>query len=229
MRRLVATTLVGTTLLAGCTAPGTSTDEMQLSDTVTAAGPATSPTTSKPAGTVLPVTGNVTAVALDPRTHTLAVAGDKLWLYQLDNLTADPRTVTLPGGATAMSVTATGLTVSLGSAQQIAEVSLPDGRVTPLPVAGVAVGATQDGDQTLVALSDRKAIDVVRGGKQERQISGGLYSADAVVTVGGTPWCWTGCARPCSTWTCPAGRSAPGSGRARARRTRSWTGSGECW
>jgi DNA-binding beta-propeller fold protein YncE len=186
LRRLLATTLVGTTLLAGCTAPGTSSDELQVSDTVTAAGPAISPTTSQPAGTVLPPRGNITAVAVDPRTRTLAVAGEQptIWLYQLDNLAADPRALALPGNTTAMTVTSTGLTVSLGPAQQIAEVSLPDARVTSLPVTGVAAGATQDGDQTLVALSDRKAIDVVRGGRQERQISGGLFSADAVVTVG---------------------------------------------
>jgi len=182
----VGTTLLGTPLLAGCTAPGTSSDELQVSDSVTAAGPATSPTTSTPAGTVVPVADHVTAIVADTAHRVLVLATDQaaLLLVGLDSPTTAPRTVPLPGPATALSVTATGVVASVGSARQVVSVVLPAGTVSSTPVDGVPAGTTQDGDQTLVTLQDRKAVDVVRDGRSQKQISGGLYSADAVLTVG---------------------------------------------
>ncbi|TCO61051.1 YncE family protein [Actinocrispum wychmicini] len=186
MRRLVATVTVGTALLAGCSPSAKSGDELQVSDSVTAAGPAISPATSHPAGTVVPVGANVTGIVADPRSRLLTLATDKasVLLVSMDTPGAEPRTVPLPGPATALTVTPTGVLASVGSARQIVAIALPAGSVSSVPVDGAPAGTSQDGDQTLVTLSDQKAIDVVRDSRAQRRISGGLYSADQVLTVG---------------------------------------------
>ncbi|MEV4313228.1 hypothetical protein [Actinocrispum sp. NPDC049592] len=185
MRRLVATLAAGTTLLAGCST-SEPTDELQVSESVTAASPATSPGTSSPAGTVVPVGATVTALVADPKSRTLALATDKasVLLLSLDNLGEPARTVALPGPATALSLGSDGALASVGSARQVVRISLPSGSVSSVPVDGTPAGVSQAGDQTLVALQDRKSVDVVSGGRSQRQISGGLFSADQVLSVG---------------------------------------------
>jgi hypothetical protein len=185
LRRLVATLAAGTTLLAGCSTSAEPTDELQVSESVTAATPATSPATSSPAGTVVPVGANVTALVADPKTRLLALATDKatVQLLSLDH-PGPAQTVSLPGPATALTLTPSGLLASVGSARQVVRISLPSASVSAVPVDGMPAGVSQSGDQTLVALPDRKAVDVVRGDKSQRQISGGLFSADQVLAVG---------------------------------------------
>jgi hypothetical protein len=185
LRRLIATLAAGT-LLAGCSSQGEPTDELQVGDSVTAAGPATSPATSTPAGTVVPVAGNVTSIVADARSRTLAIALDKpsVLLVNLDTPSSPPQAVPLPGPATALTPTSDGLLASVGSAKQLVRIALPAATVSTVAVEGAPAGASQSGDRTLVALGNRKAVDVVQDGKSQREISGGLYSADQVLSVG---------------------------------------------
>jgi hypothetical protein len=134
----------------------------------------------------VPVAANVTAAVADTHSRVLALATDKpaVLLLNLDTPTAPPRSVSLPGPATALTLTSSGLLASVGSAKQLVRIALPDGTTSSTPVDGAPAGATQDGDRTLVALQDRKAVDVVQADKSQKQISGGLYSADQVLTVG---------------------------------------------
>jgi hypothetical protein len=184
LRRLVATLVAGTTLLAACSSGAASTDELQVSDSVAAAGPASSPSTSTPAGTVVPVAGNVTAIVASAGVLALATDKPNLLLLDLATPTAPSRSVTLPGPATTLSATPNGLLASIGSTHHLVQISLPSATTATTQVDGTPGGTTQSGDRTLVALSDRKAVDVLQGDKSQRQISGGLFSADQVLTVG---------------------------------------------
>jgi hypothetical protein len=187
LHRLVALAVGATLLLTGCSSTAEPKDALQVTESVTAAEPASSPAVSTPAGTVVPVAGNITAIVADTRTRTLALAlsTPSVLLLNLDSLSSQARTVALPGPATALSVTPAGLLASVGSARQLVSIALPDATTSATPVSGTPGGTTQNGAQTLVALSDRKAVDVLSGGKSERQISGGLFSADQVLTAGG--------------------------------------------
>jgi hypothetical protein len=187
LRRLLVTLAAGTTLLAGCTTSANPTDELQVSDSVTAAGPAASPATSNPAGMVVPVDGNVTAVVADARDRVLAIATDKpvVLLAKLDKPSEPPRSLPLPSPATALTLAPDGLWVSMRASKQLYRFDLPDASAeTRVQIAGAPGGVSQDGDRTFVALPDRKAVEVVKGGLAQREISGGLYSADQVLTVG---------------------------------------------
>jgi hypothetical protein len=186
LHRLVAV-VAGVTLLAGCSSTAEPRDELQVTDQVTAAGPATSPTTSAPAGTIVPVPAKITSIVAVPQARQLALAtdGPQLTLLSLTDPAAAPKTVPLPGPVTALSVVHGGLLASIGSAKQLVKVSLPAGTTSVQPVDGTPGSAVQNGDVTLVPLSDRKAVDVVRAGKTEKQISGSMFSADQVLTAGG--------------------------------------------
>jgi hypothetical protein len=186
LHRLVAV-VAGVTLLAGCSQTAEPRDELQVTDQVTAAGPATSPATSTPGGTIVPFAGNITSIMAVPRTKQLALAtdGPQLTLLSMTDPAAAPTQVPLPGPATALSMTTEGLLVSVGTAKQLVTVSLPSGQTSAQPVDGTPGSALREGDVTLVPLSDRKAVDVVRAGKTEKQISGSMFSADQVLTAGG--------------------------------------------
>ncbi|MET0135237.1 MAG: hypothetical protein ABW215_16785 [Kibdelosporangium sp.] len=174
-----------TLLLTGCSSTAEPKDELQVTASVTAAVPATSPTSSTPAGTVVPVGGNVTVMTADQRTRTLALAmaTPVVLLLDLDS-PGQARSVSLPAPATALTVTADGLLASIGSAKQLVRIALPAATTSTQQVSGTPGAAAQDGDRTLVPLSDRKAVDVLQGGTSQREITGSMFSADQVLTVG---------------------------------------------
>jgi sugar lactone lactonase YvrE len=133
---------------------------------------------------VVPVAGNVTAIVAT--SGVLALATDKPAVLLLDLATpsSPPRSVSLPGPATALTVTSNGVLASVGSAHQLVQISLPSGGTSTTQIDGTPGGATHSGSRTLVALLDRKAVAVLQDGRSQRQISGGLFSADQVLTAG---------------------------------------------
>ncbi|MCG8920448.1 hypothetical protein L6E12_32240 [Actinokineospora sp. PR83] len=193
MRPLVVIALVvstGASLLAGCSSDAQPTDELMLSSNPVAATAARSPAQTKvPAGTVLPLAAPVTAVATDERTRTLAVAVStppSVQLYDLDKLGAAPRSVALPGPATALAVAAPGgpVLASTGEQNAVVRVDLASATATPTTVDGDPVAATGYRSDTLVAVRGGKGVAVLRGDQVQRVISGGLLSADQVYGVG---------------------------------------------
>ncbi|ONI80043.1 hypothetical protein ALI144C_24520 [Actinosynnema sp. ALI-1.44] len=191
MRRLIAAvsgmTLLAGSSLTGCSQAAEPRDELQATDTVTAALPATSPATSTPVGTVVPLPHKITSTVAVPRTRTLALAttDPALLLLNLDDPTAPARTVTLPGPATALTATADSLLASIGTGKQVVTVPLPaPTALSARPVQGSPGTVAVTGDRTLVPLTDTKAIDVLRGGTVEKRITGSVFSADQVLTTG---------------------------------------------
>lgn len=194
---LVTTTVV-VALCAGCSS-GTSQDGLQVSAAVVAAAPAVSPPASAPAGTVLlPAAGgpggagwqsaDVSAMVVDNTTRTLAVAVTKppqLWLYSLNNLTAAPRTVDLPGPVGQLSLARAGgpVLAPVPAANQVVQVALPTGTTTVVPVPGGPTSAAVVGGQLLVAVPGRRVVDVVSGGQVVRGVSGNA-EPDQVFAVG---------------------------------------------
>lgn len=173
----------------GCSNEAAETDELQQVDNPVAATAATSPPAATPAGTVLPA-GDVDAMGVHERSRTLAAAVTEppsLLLYSLDDPAAAPRSVPLPGPASAIDPIDGGLAVAVPTAGIIAKVSLPDGVVTPLKVDGTPSGTTVADGRTLVAAGNRKAVDVVDGDRVSRSITGQLYSADQVFAAGNRP------------------------------------------
>jgi DNA-binding beta-propeller fold protein YncE len=185
LHRLVAV-VAGASLLAGCSTAEPR-DELQVTETVTAAQPAVSPAVSTPAGTVVPLADKITAIVAVPQAKqlVLATSGAELRLLDLADPAAPPRTVPLPGPATALTATPDGVLASVSSAKQLVKVSLPAGTSSAQTLDGTPGAAAESGDLTLVPLSDRKAVDVVRAGKTQKQIAGSMFSADQVLTTGG--------------------------------------------
>jgi hypothetical protein len=187
---LVAIPLAGALLLSGCSSGTKQTDDLQIvANPVAATAPSSPAAAAPPVGKVISESSAVTALATDPSTRTLAVALAKppsVLLYALDTPGSAPRSVPLAGIAERLTVSAGHVLASIPSKAQLAEVSLPDGALTTVPIDGQPAGATTVGGETLVAVRDRKAIEVVDGGKVTKTISGGLYSADDVVTSGAT-------------------------------------------
>jgi hypothetical protein len=183
---LVAIGLAGMLVLTSCSEGGG--DALQVvADPVAATAPVSPETTVEPAGAVIE-TADVTALATDPVSRTLAVAVSQppsVLLLDLDEPDSKPGTVALPGPAENLSVQAGQFVASVPGAGSVVWVE-PSGnvaRTVPVPGAPVAT-ATQDG-QALVAVRDRKAVQVLAGGTVTKTISGKLYSADQLVTAGG--------------------------------------------
>ncbi|WP_157440120.1 YncE family protein [Actinokineospora inagensis] len=171
-------------LVAGCSSDDQPSDELMVTDNPVAATPARSPAVATPpAGTVLPLTDAVTALATDPSSRTLAVAtGAQVRLYDLDALSTAPRVVTLPGPTG--SLTSGGDGVLLAAVPgKVVRISVPGGGVSESAVDGSVVDAAAYQGGTLVAVRDRKQVTVLDGDKT-RTISGGLLSADQVYSVG---------------------------------------------
>ncbi|MQA10287.1 MAG: hypothetical protein GEU98_17385 [Pseudonocardiaceae bacterium] len=176
-------------LVAGCDSGGAAQDELQAVDNPKAAKPARSPAAKNPDGSVFGLPGNASSVLADPRSRTLAVALDKptsVLLYPLDRLDARPRTVPLPGRAESLNLAGPGgpVLASVGSAHKVVRIDLPNGQASQVPVGGTATFATRQGSRTLVALRDRRGVQVLDGARPLRTISGGLYSADQVFALG---------------------------------------------
>ncbi|GHE81624.1 lipoprotein [Amycolatopsis deserti] len=180
--------LVCALVLSGCSSKSAdSTDTLQVvANPVAATAPASPPPTAAPAGTVITVPGEVTAVAADPATGTLAVAvADAVLLYRSADLAAAPVRVPVAGRVEQLRVSGGVLLATLPAAGQVARIALPGGEVSTLAVAGQPAGAVVEGDRTLVAVRDRKAVEVFTGGQPTKTIQGQLYSADDVLVAGG--------------------------------------------
>ncbi|TQJ00578.1 hypothetical protein FB471_0211 [Amycolatopsis cihanbeyliensis] len=176
-------------LLAGCSSgSGGVEDDLQVVDNPVAATPVPSPAVSvPPAGTVLKPAGDVVALATDPATATLAVAvrePSSVLLYDLGDLDAEPRSVPLPGGAEQVAGVEGGLLASMPGAGAVARIALPEATVETVPLDGAPVSAVRRGQDTLVALPDRKAIEVLVGDEVRGTVTGQLYSADEVLLAG---------------------------------------------
>lgn len=186
---LSALALVTVLLATGCSSDGAG-DELQVVENPVAAQAAHSPPpATRPIGTVLPHSAGVSALAIDEQSRTLAIALEQptsVLLYNLDDLGAEPRQVPLPGGASRL-VAGTGEVVATLPAQhQVARIAVPEGRVNAIDVDGEPAAARPHGEGMLVALRDRKAIEVRSGGAVTKTITGELYSADDVLTAGDT-------------------------------------------
>ncbi|AIJ23506.1 YncE family protein [Amycolatopsis methanolica] len=179
--------LVCALVLSGCSSKsGDSTDTLQVvADPVAATAPVSPQPAAAPAGTVI-ASPEVTALAADPATGTLAVAvPDAVLLYRAADLAAAPLRVPVAGRAEHLRVSGGVLLATLPAAGQVARIALPGGEVSTLTVAGQPAGAVVEGDRTLVAVRDRKAVDVFSGGQLTKTIEGQLYSADDVLQAGG--------------------------------------------
>ena len=187
VRRFAAVSLVAILLLSGCAPNGKPTDDLQVVANPVAATAPVSPAAAAPPAGKLVGTSSVTALTIDPTTRTLAVAvadPPSVLLYNLDALDAAPRTVPLPGAAGQLSASPGQVLASVPARAQVTKISLPDGAITTLAVDGQPASARTSGGQTLVAVRDRKAIEVFNGDKLTKTITGQLYSADDVLTSG---------------------------------------------
>jgi len=182
LRREVAVLLmVCAAVGSGCSAEQQG-DELMVTDNPVAAVAAVSPpAATTPEGTVTALADDVAAMAFEPESGTLAVAGkDTVRLYPLTSALGEPRTV---------DVTAESLTVDDGAflaagRNEVVRVSA-DGSTSP---AGTFRGkpvstATFDG-RTLVAMRDERAVAIVKDAKVQRMISGDMMSADQVLSTG---------------------------------------------
>lgn len=160
-------------------------DELQIvSNPVAATAPVSPVAAAKPAGTVLPA-GNIGAIATQDTTRILAVAvGNTVSLHRLDDPGPAPAVITLDGPVENLTTGTGELLASIPSRGEIARIALPGGKITTIPVAGAPADAIPGASGTLVAVRDRKAIDLLDGGTALKTITGGLYSADRIVGTG---------------------------------------------
>jgi hypothetical protein len=190
VRRFAAVSLVAILLVSGCSAGGKPSDELQVVANPVAATAPISPVIATPAvGRLIPVPSAVTALITDQTTRTLAVAlanPPSLLLYNLDALDTAPRTIPLAGAVERLSASPSQILASVPGKAQLAKVSLPSGDIATIAVDGQPASGRTDGGQTLVAVRDRKAVEVLDGGKITKTITGSLYSADDVLTSGGS-------------------------------------------
>jgi hypothetical protein len=192
LRRMVAVVLVSCAAVGTACSTGEPGDELMVSDDPVAATAARSPAaTAEPAGTVHALSGTPTAMVVDAKTQLLAVAVDKppavlLYPVSAEGELAEPAEVALPGPADALTLAKPGgpLLAAAGSSGELVRISLPGGKTAPASIRGEPVSAADHGDRTLVAVRDRKAVAVLGGDKTDRMISGGLMSADEVLSTG---------------------------------------------
>jgi DNA-binding beta-propeller fold protein YncE len=180
-RKLAVLVMVCAAVGAGCSS-GQPSDELMVTDHPVAAVAAVSPpATTPPAGTVTALSDDVTAMAFEPRTKTLAVAtADTVRLYRLADTPEPTRTVTL----TAASLTVDNGGFLVAGANKVTRLT-PDGRTSPATeFRGEPVSATTYDGRTLVALKDERAVAVVRNDRVQRMITGELMSADQVLSTG---------------------------------------------
>lgn len=186
----IALPLVCALAVAGCATggkdgSGDSSDELQIVANPVAATAPVSPVPSvRPAGTILPA-GRVTAMASGGGILAVAVGEPaSVLLYSLADPAAPPRTVTVGGPVENLSVDGGQVLASIPSRGEVVRVATTGGEQS-LSVPGQPADAVADAGSTLVAVRDRKAVEVYRDGQAPRTITGGLYSADEVVDAGG--------------------------------------------
>ncbi len=192
--KLASTALIAALVipLAACSGEEEVTDELQVVENPTAATAAPSPaTTTEPAGSVIGVDGDVTALATS-RDGVLAVAvadPARVLLYDRDALAApapEPTVVELPGPVENLTVVGEELLAPVPSANALARITL-NGEVRVTPAEGGPTGVTVLDDRTLLSLRERKGVGVLDDGRLDPVIAGGLNSADDVVVADGKP------------------------------------------
>jgi DNA-binding beta-propeller fold protein YncE len=187
---LVTTVLLGSAALAGCTSGQQSQDDLQAVPTLLAATPAPSPQpATTPAGTLIPLPGNASAMIADTTTHTIAVAVDhpaELLIFAMNDLTAPPKAVPLPGTVSHLSLAAPGgpVLAPVAAADQVVRIDIRTGTTSVVPVAGGPTSATEFNGQLLVTVPARHAIDVLADNRVTRTITGDV-NPDQVLTAGG--------------------------------------------
>ncbi len=182
-RKVAALLMLCAAVGSGCSS-GQPSDELMVTDNPTAATPARSPVAGTPAGAVLPLAGSPTSMVVAD--DVLAVAVDStILLYPLtDDGLGQPTTVALSAPADTLSVDGDQLLASVGAGGELVRVTLPAGTTAPAAIDGEPVSATVFGERTLVAVRDRQAVAVLGGDRIFRMISGGLLSADQVLSTG---------------------------------------------
>ncbi|MDA3643100.1 hypothetical protein LZ318_19490 [Saccharopolyspora indica] len=162
MRRLVITCLIAT-LLTGCATDKPS-DPLQVTDTLTAATPATSPpATTAPAGTVHPAPP-VQHTAFDTTTGTLVLASGPT-LTLTDTTTGAQRTATLPSAPASLTLQNGQLLAALPDSDQLARLDVRTAEVRTTAVPGGPVHAIDlDAERTAVALRSPATVTVLRNG-----------------------------------------------------------------
>lgn len=187
---LVTTVLLGGVTLAGCSSGQQSQDDLQSAPTLVAATPAASPQpAATPAGTVVALPGDASAMIADTPSHTLIVAVTKpaeLLLFSTSEPESGPKVVPLPGTVSHLSLAKPGgpVLAPVEAANQVVQVALPTGTTTVVPVAGGPTSAAEFQGQMLVALPQRQSIDILTGDKVTRTISGAV-TPDQIVVAGG--------------------------------------------
>jgi hypothetical protein len=187
--RLVVVAAVSCVLFASaCSSDGTPKDDLQIVAHPVAATPAVSPVPAvKPQGEVLALSAPITALVSDEQTRVLAVATDNppsIQLRSLDDLHAQPRIIPLPGRAENLTAADGKVLVSLPNQQKLIRIDVASGATTEIPVDGQPAAAYPVDGQTLVAVPDRKAVEVLGDGNSRKTITGGLYSADELANAG---------------------------------------------
>lgn len=186
----IAIPLAGVLVLSSCATDDSPNDSLQVVENPVAASAAVSPAvTVKPAGSVFAGPG-VRAMATDAASKTLVVAVSEppsLRIYDLATLDAHatPKTtVALPGPAERLTVSGSQVLASVPDKSVIAKVALPGGALESIPVAGQPSAGLADGDATLVAIRDRRAVEVLTKNAGPKTITGQIYSADDVLSTG---------------------------------------------
>lgn len=146
-------------LVAGCGTVGGSAGQQAVPPVEPASAPLGGPA---PAGTIRPLGALASAVVVDPRSKTVAVALDdppRLLLTTLDGA-APPRQVPLPGPAADLVLAADGgpLLVPITAPGSLIRVPLDGGAPSRTDLGGPARGVVTVGDGTVVALGDRLVV-----------------------------------------------------------------------
>lgn len=189
MRRLTAVAglalpLAGALVLSGCSPSGKPTDDLQTVANPVAAQAAVSPAvTVKPAGQVLD-TAAVSALAVNAGSLVVALTQPpSLLVYDLHKLGAPRATVPLPGPADRLTVSGDQVLAAVPGKGVLARLSVKDAKLSTTDVGGQPAAGIVTGAGTLVAMRDRKTVEVLGAGAP-KTITGQLYSADDVLDTG---------------------------------------------
>ncbi|MBB3050912.1 hypothetical protein FHS23_001935 [Prauserella isguenensis] len=187
-RRLAALAITSALVLTGCSDTGAGGDQLQVVEDPERASAAPSPATAEePAGRVVPADSDVTDLAAADGTLAAALAGeDAVQLHDLDEPEADPRTVPLPGEADSLRTIDGTIVATMPDAGAFARIDVATGKAEVVDVDGAPTGVAADGERTLVALRDAKAVQVLDAHDSPvGTVRDDLYSADDVLVAGG--------------------------------------------
>lgn len=189
--RLAAALLAAAFVATGCTDGAGPNDPLQVTDNPVAATPARSPEQDgKVPGQVIETGGAVTAVAIEPKSRTMAAAfakggEDFIAFYALDTL-EKVRAVEVPGPVERLEPGVPGyLSASIPGRGRIAEVSPEDPVAGQRASKGSPVSTAQVDGRTLVALRDEARIQVLQDEKPTTVIRGEIASADQILVADG--------------------------------------------